>query len=225
MDMTDHALPTWLLAVGWLAFIGALATALRACALRSLPEGLRGHLYPASLVALLVLWQLRAVTTMGPALHVLGATLLVLMFGWRAAIVGLTLVLAGHTVNGAGDWMSFGVNGCTMVLVPVLVTQIVLSIVQRRLPNQPFGYILVSGFGGAGAAMTASLTACNVILLMIAEVDSDHTIMEFTAGGILLIFPEAFLTGTTVAWLAMFYPQAVRTWTPPWEKNRSHEHR
>ena len=66
--------------------------------------------------------------------------------------------------------------------------------------------------------MVASLGASNAALLALASLDTDHLLAEFTITGVLLLFPEAFLTGTTVAWLAMFYPGALCTWTPPWER-------
>ena len=65
-------------------------------------------------------------------------------------------------------------------------------------------------------AMAASLAASSLVLLAASALDPDHLLAQFTLTGVLMLFPEAFLTGTTVAWLAMFYPAALSTWTPPW---------
>lgn len=218
MDMTHTPLPAWLLMLSWGGWFCALALALVGGALQSVLLAARGHLYPAALVSLLLLWQLRAVTPLGPAFHVLGATLLVLMVGWRAALVGLCIVLIGHTANGAGDWGALGLNALSMVVAPVLVSQLVLQQVRRRFASHPFGYILLSGFAGAGAAMAACLTVSSLVLLLASSLDPDHLLAQFTLTGVLMLFPEAFLTGTTVAWLAMFYPAALCTWTPPWAR-------
>ena len=217
MDLAHPLLPVWLLALAWAFLAVALLAALRGGGRRALATAMEHHLFPACMVALLVLWQLRAESAQGPALHVLGATLALLMFGWRAALVGLCAVLAGHTAAGAGTWPAFAVNALIMVLVPLGVSALVLRLVARRLPGNPFGYILLAGFAGAGAAMGAAVAVASALLIGFSILDGDHLLDQFTGASVLLVFPEAFLTGATVAWLAMFYPGCLRTWRPPWQ--------
>ena len=100
------------------------------------------------------------------------------------------------------------------------VSHSVTRAVNRRLPGNPFGYILVAGFAGAGLAMVAVLAASTALLLAAGGVDASRLLAQYATSGILVVFPEAFLTGMLIAPLAMFYPQAVATWTPPWEQPR-----
>jgi len=180
-------------------------------------EALREHAWPGMLVLLLVLWQMRAVTDAGPALHLLGAALLQLCFGWRLAVLGLTVVIAAHTANGAGAWLALGVNVLLMAALPVAVSHAVTRAVNRRAPGEPFAYILIAGFAGAGLAMAAVLAASTGLLLAAGSGDPSRLLEQYALSGILVVFPEAFVTGMLIAPLAMFYPQAVATWTPPWE--------
>ncbi|MCB1742945.1 MAG: hypothetical protein KDK91_21395 [Gammaproteobacteria bacterium] len=212
MDLTHGSLSTPVLISGWLLLGLFVLHACRRNGMRSLAGLFGSHLFLAALVALLGLWQLRAVTTQGIALHVLGATLLQLMFGWRAALIGLCLVLAAHTANGAGDWPAFGVNAAITVIVPVMVSAAVLAVVLRFLPGEPFAYILLGGFAAGGLAMLCSWSASLAVLLSASSLDGEQLLSQFGMSGILLLFPEAFLNGALCAWLAMFYPSAVSTW-------------
>lgn len=217
MDLDAAALPSPLVALALLAAGGLVC----ACAWTARREpALRGHAWPAMLVLLLMLWQMRAVTDEGPALHLLGAALLQLCFGWRLAVLGIAAVIAAHTANGAGSWAALGVNVLLLGALPVAVSHAVTRAVNCRLPGNPFGYILVAGFAGAGLAMAAVLAASTALLLAAGGADASRLLAQYATSGILVVFPEAFLTGMLIAPLAMFYPQAVATWTPPWEQPR-----
>ena len=217
MDLDATALPLPLL-------IAALAAALALVAVSAWgargEAALRNHAWPATLVALLVLWQMRAVTDEGPALHLLGAALLQLCFGWRLAVLGIAVVAAAHTANGAGSWLALGANVLLLGALPVAVSHAVTRAVNRRLPGNPFAYILIAGFAGAGLAMAAVLAASTAVLLAAGPGDASRLLAQYATSGILVVFPEAFLTGMLIAPLAMFYPQMVATWTPPWERPR-----
>jgi len=214
MDLDAAALPLPL-ALGALAGAALLAAL---CVHGSRGEqALRGHAWPAMLVVVLVLWQMRAVTDEGPALHLLGAALLQLCFGWRLAVIGMTAVIAAHTANGAGSWAAFGVNVLLTGALPVAVSHAVTRAVNRRLHGNPFAYILIAGFGGGGLAMLAVLVASTALLLAAGAADTSRLLAQYASSGILVVFPEAFVTGALIAPLAMFYPQMVATWTPPWE--------
>lgn len=214
MDIASEVLPLSVAVAGLVLFAGALAAA-SAAALRD--PAAHGHRYPALLVAVLVLWQMRAVTADGLALHLLGATLLQLLFGWRLALVGLAAVIAGHTANGAGGWLGYGWNGLLLAALPVWLSHLLTRAVARRVPGNPFAYILVAGFAGGAISMAAALAATTALLLAAGKLAADRVLDQYALSGILLVFPEAFVTGAVIAWLAMFHPAAVATWEPPWE--------
>lgn len=133
-----------------------------------------------------------------------------LILAWGGLLGALALALMGGGVRAV-------LCSARGHLYPAtLVSQLVLQRVRGRFAAHPFGYIMLSGFAGAGVAMAASLAVISVILLAASPLDPDHLLAQFTLTGVLMLFPEAFLTGSTVAWLAMFYPAALCTWTPPW---------
>jgi uncharacterized membrane protein len=214
MDLPSWIIPPSVAIPALLVFAALLGVAAWGAARE---PALRAHRYPALLVSVLVLWQLRAVTVDGLALHLLGATLLQLVFGWRLALLGLAAVIAGHTANGAGGWLGFGCNGLLLAAFPVALSHVICRMVTRRAPGNPFAYILIAGFAGGGLSMVAVLTSTTALLLAAGGAVSDQVLDQYALSGILLVFPEAFVTGTIVAWLAMFYPSSVATWTPPWE--------
>lgn len=214
VDLTPSLLSGPLAGIAWLVAVCVLVLALRGA---SLKQALSRQTFPALLVALLVVWQLRAVTPDGPALHLLGAALLQLCAGWRLAMLGMAVVLAAHTVNGAGGLTSYGANFVLMGALPVTVSHLVTRTVNRRLPGNPFGFILIAGFAGAGLSMVAVLFATVGLLLAAGTIDADRLFEQYAYSGLLIVFPEAFVTGLIIAPLAMFYPQTVAMWAPPWE--------
>jgi hypothetical protein len=146
VDLTSPLLPLPLLVLGRAGAGGVLLRSLWHAEIRQGLRILTSHGFPGALVVMLALWQLRALTPQGVALHVLGATMLQLMFGWRVALLGLALGLAAHTANGAGDWGSYGVNFVLMAVLPVLASAAVLWRVNRHLQGQPFAFILLAVF-------------------------------------------------------------------------------
>ena len=219
MDLHATLMPLPLAVAGLLLLALALLPALRGIGAE---PGLRGHRFPAALVAVLVLWQLRATTVDGPALHLLGAALLQLLFGWRLALAGILAVLAAHTANGGAGWLAFGVNGLVAGVLPVAVSALVTRAVVRRMPGNPFAYILIAGFAGGGLAMACVMAASTGLLTLVSTLDASRVLAHYTMPGAMLVFPEAFITGAAVAWLAMFYPAAVATWRAPWDGQRGY---
>jgi uncharacterized membrane protein len=71
------------------------------------------------IVGLILLWHLKAGIKPGLALHLLGATVFTLCFGWALAFIGLCAVLAGVTLNGAAGFEAFAVNALLMAGVGV----------------------------------------------------------------------------------------------------------
>ena len=56
------------------------------------------QIWPAFCAGLLLLWQIKASLSLGVSIHLLGATLMTVLFGWQLAIIGLTVVLASTTL-------------------------------------------------------------------------------------------------------------------------------
>jgi uncharacterized membrane protein len=163
--------------------------------------------FAASTLAVLMVWQLRAALEGGPAVHLLGATLLTLAFGWRLAVIALSIVLLFTTAITTGDWRSVGVNGALLVLFAVGVSYAVARATERLLPRHLFVYLFVSAFFGAALAI-AAVSYATLGVAGAAGVMSTHALSgNYRPMTLLLLFPEAFITGALVTLGAIYRPQ------------------
>lgn len=212
MDLSADLLPAGWLWAGQLLFWPALVHAAWRSARAPGAEMPRNpHVFLGSCVAVLVLWQIKGGVPPAPPVHLLGATLLTLLFGPRLALIGMSAVLAAHTLNGAADWMSFGVNGLVSVLLPVLFTATLARGVRRHLPPNLFAYIFVAGFAGAALSIGLVGLASGALLAAASPLGAAPVLDGHLPAYLLLLFPEAFVTGMVLTLLAVFYPQWVAT--------------
>jgi uncharacterized membrane protein len=164
-------------------------------------------------VAVLVLWMIQADVASGVKLHLLGATILTLMFGWQFAMLALALVLLGAAFNEAGDWMAFGVNGLLLAVLPVLVSWGIYRVVDRHLPNHFFVYVFASAFFG-GAFSIGIVGFATIGVLALSDVYGiDYLVEHYLVFFLLLLFPEAFITGALMTILIAYRPQWVSSFS------------
>jgi uncharacterized membrane protein len=107
MDL-PHGLPTSWYVAAWLVLAPMLAWAVLRGSWSRLGVNEQSHVFLGALVAVALLWTIGG--RVGPMVHfhLLGATLLYLMFGLPLAIVGMTLVAVATNVAGGGDWTARG---------------------------------------------------------------------------------------------------------------------
>ena len=106
----------------------------------------------------------------GLDMHLLGATMFTLMFGPRLAILGLSLVLAGVTLNngllGREGWEAYALNALALAVFPALLADAIRRVVDRCLPGNFFIYVFVTAFFGAAiTAMASGVLACGLLWL------------------------------------------------------------
>ena len=108
----------WLLA-GQIVAFGLLIWAVRLAPWSRLAVAGRLNIWLGCIVVLTLLWSMKAGVQPGLSLHLVGATMMTLMFGPALAVVGLAAVLAAVTLNGGGDWASIGLSTLISIAVPV----------------------------------------------------------------------------------------------------------
>lgn len=163
--------------------------------------------FAATTLAVLMVWQLRAELDGGPAVHLLGATLLTLAFGWRLAVIALSIVLLFTTAITTGDWVVIGVNGALLVLLAVAVSYGIARATERLLPAHLFVYLFVSAFFGA-AFTIAVVSFATLGVAGAAGIMSSHALSgNYRPTVLLLLFPEAFTTGALVSLAAIYRPE------------------
>ena len=167
-------------------------------------------LFGATVIVALI-WTMKAGFISALNLHLLGATLLTLMFGWAFAIQSLLVILAINVFNGHGNWAAFPFNAIVLVLVPVLVSHGLFTLVDRKLPNHFFIYIFVCAFFGAALAMASAITTATLMHWLSGAHSLAYLRYNFYAYALLIMFPEAFLTGMFMTLFVLYRPHWVST--------------
>ncbi len=211
MDFTDSLLPAgWLWSAHLLYWPILLWAAYRAPWSR-LRDKEQSHVWLGATVAVMLLWTMKAGLAEGMQLHLLGATLLVLMFGWQLAIVSTSFVVAGLALAEGDGWQAFAMNAMLLGVMPAMVSQGIYRLAERYLPNHFFVYIfLCAFFGGAIAIGAAGLTGAGVLGLSGAY-SLEYINYNYLRYVPLIMFPEAFITGMLTTLFVVYYPAWVST--------------
>jgi uncharacterized membrane protein len=187
----------------------SLLTALRLAPWRKFRDSEQVHVFLGATVVLLLLWHMEAQVQPGLSFHLLGVTAITLMFGWSLAVIAITLVLLGVTLNSGAGWEGFALNALVSGVVPITLTQALLILIRWYLPKHFFVYVLVNGFLTAGFVGVASGYLAAWLLVASGAytfAELDQTVLPFFP---LMFLPEAFLNGWLMAVLVAFKPQWV----------------
>ena len=205
-----------LLQPGWYWAALPLAAALvlnaaRRVRWRQLADSARLNVFLGTIVALLVLWSIRAGIRPGLGFHLLGATACTLMFGPRLALLAMTLVMIGAAVAGSLQWWSLPLNILLMGALPVALSWGILRAVERWLPANLFVYLFVAAFFGAGAAMLSTGLGASVLLGTAGVYRFDDLAREYIPWFLLMAWAEAFTTGGALTLMVVYRPHWVAT--------------
>ena len=169
------------------------------------------HVFFGAMVILFLLWGVKAGVSPGLGFHHLGATLFTLMFGWRLAIFGLSIIMLASVLLQHNELISLGANGVLSIIIPVMVSYGVLRLSQRFLPDNFFIYIFIAAFFGAGIAVAVSRLASIVLLALIDAYPLAKLIEESLLYTPMFMFPEMFVTGMLISIFVVYRPDWVVT--------------
>lgn len=167
------------------------------------------HVLLGASVVLMVLWSLKAGIHPGMYFHLIGATLLMLMFGWQFALMVLSLVLLGQTLYGTIEWFSFSLNALIMGVGPVLFSFAVYRLSQLYLPKHFFVYTLFNGFFCAALTMALLVASSCLLLYCCGGYSWDDIYYRYLPFAPLMIFAEAFFTGMLATSMVLFRPEWI----------------
>ena len=199
----------------WLGNILMLALVLFAIKKISFKELLNNkpsqHVYFGAIVALLLLWKIKAGISPGLGFHHLGAMMFTLMFGWPLALLGISAIMLVSVLLQHNEVLSLGINGLLSVAIPVFVSYGILRLTQQRLPDNYFIYIFVVAFFGAGIAVAASRLTALALLSLLQVYPDSQLVSESLVYIPLFMFPEAFITGFLISAFVVYKPDWVTT--------------
>jgi len=163
------------------------------------------------IVAVIVVWMLKAGFRPGLTVHLLGTTLLTLMFGWAFAILGIGIVLVAHTINDGSGWMALPLEILLLGAVPAAVSYALFRLVDSKLPNNFFIYIFIVAFFGAALAAASAVLATSLAQVVSGAYTAEKVWHDYTRYALLIMFPEAFITGMLMTLFVAYRPEWVST--------------
>ncbi|BBP81460.1 hypothetical protein PHLH8_11020 [Pseudomonas sp. Pc102] len=210
--IASQLLSTTSLGLGWAIYLPAIAWAVwRAPWVELFSDTRRQHLLFGTVLALFLLWMVRRDFDSGVSYHFIGMTAVTLLLDWPLAVLGGVVAQLALLALGRQDFAALGINGALLVLLPVLVTECCAIWVERFQPRNLFVYIFCCGF--FPAALAALL--CTLLGLGILWLDGIFPmppwLEDFVGYLWLVMFPEAFINGTAVTALVVFYPDWLET--------------
>jgi uncharacterized membrane protein len=124
MDIPANLLPGAYLWAGGLFYALLMLVALLTAPWSKIADNEAQHVLLGTIVALCLLWVMRGGIQAGLNFHLLGMTLMCLMFEWQFALIAASLVVAIVSWQGMAGWEAFGLNVLLMGALPVLFTRV-----------------------------------------------------------------------------------------------------
>jgi len=168
------------------------------------------NVWCGAIVALAVLWSVRATLAHGVVIHLLGIAAFALTAGpWLALLGGAAVVLLAAWLHGV-PLAALPTEFLASVLIPVVVVLGLLRLTQRYLPPNFFIYTIVVAF--FGAALGAFLAGVASATAFVAAGAAPGVIFgEYVPYLLFLAFGEATLTGMALTLAVVYRPQWVAT--------------
>ncbi len=210
--LSASLLPESFYLIGWLGLAFLAWRWLLSGDWRRLADPVRLNIFLGATVAVLALWQIRTGIKPGLAFHFYGVAALTLMFGfWRAVLAGV-LILLVNAAFGRGSLTALGLDALLLAALPAAVTWNLFHLLERRLPNHFFIYVLGNGFFGAALSVAAIGLATTAVMALAGAYPLEYLLSYYTPYATLLIsWAEAFTTGMAITMMAVYRPAWLET--------------
>lgn len=211
MNLPDNLLgETWYW-MAWVIWIPLFARSLLRAPWGRLKSPDLLNVWLGMVVLLTLVWSLKAGVKPGLGFHLLGATVFTLSFGPHLAFVGLCLVLAGITLNGAAGPFAYAANALLLAGGGVVFAQLCHRMIVRLLPPHFFVFVFVNAFLGAALTIIAVGFSITVFLFFSGAYTWEYLIAEYFPYFMLLGFSEAWLSGMLMTLFVVYRPDWVIT--------------
>lgn len=211
MDLSIVVLPPALALVLDLLAFGMVVAVARATDWRRLAgiERINAWLLTAAFLAMI--WAIRAEVSSGLNLHLSGATFFALVYGWRLAILGMTLVCLAMAVAGHILPINLGAQFLIAVVLPVSFAYGLLLLCEALLPRNFFVYVFGPAFFGAWLTTAVVALATTALLWGFGAYTFSELNDAFLPYFLILGFSEGFITGFVLTLLVVYKPDWVYT--------------
>ncbi|HZW22441.1 energy-coupling factor ABC transporter permease [Noviherbaspirillum sp.] len=209
MGIFDAALPTSVAAMTAAAAFAAVYRSARWADWRRLSAPGAFSAWCCAIILLPLVWRFSVPLPGGPALHMVGLPIFVLMFGRRLAMTGAALSVFAYTLAFDGLWLNFGLNLLLLAVLPAYCGDALMRATERFLPRHMFVYLLGNGFFGA----MAMLAILNTLSLGVYYTMTFSRPLgpDIVAYALLLSWGESFLTGLLLTMFTVYRPEWVLT--------------
>ncbi|MDR0997262.1 MAG: energy-coupling factor ABC transporter permease [Zoogloeaceae bacterium] len=211
MNLPYPLLSDWLYTLAWLLWLPAVGWALWRADWRFLTRDNHSHVWAATLVALALMWSLKAGVKPGLELHLTGAMLLTLLSGAPLAFLGLNVVLAAIFVNQGIAWPAFAINALMTAGIGVLIAQGIHRLVNHCFKPHFFITIFLKAFFGSGLAVFGIGLGFCLLYALTGIYSWTYLSGDYLPYYLLLGFSEAWLTGIVFTLLMVYYPGTIAT--------------
>lgn len=213
MNWTANEVPLWLTIITSMLWLGLFVGAIVWGNWRQLltNHSLQHRILGAA-VGLLFIWWARVGVSPGLHLHFIGVTVVTLMLGGRRAIIAITLAMLGLVLTGREWWGAVGLTGLLYGLLPIIASKCALWLTNTYLPKQPFGYIMIGGFFGAGLSVLFLMIGITAVTLMLGMYRWDQLVDQMWILLPLMAMPEGLINGIILASIVVFYPDWLDTY-------------
>ena len=196
----------------WVALGACLAWAARGAPWSRLRDGELLHVFLGTIVGVAMLWSISSAVGALPRMHLLGATLMVLMSGPRLALIGMSAAIALSSTVAPESAAALPVRALAGGVLPVAVSHTVLRACERWLPPNFFVYVFGAAFfGGAAAMVVTGLVTTGVVSARApATLPADAPVVAVL---LLLGFAEATVTGMLATLMAVYRPRWIGTFS------------
>jgi len=211
MGFLYSPLSLWVALGGWLAAAAVLGWVLwKKPFLKLNTDGLQ-HLWLSTVVTLSVLWAFDLWVQDGAVLHLLGATLLVTLFGWCLALVGSCVVIGLVALILGTPWQGVGMTMLALGIIPVLVSALVQALMAARLPDKRMSFVLGHGVFTSLIAVLASSGSVLAGHFLLRDISWNMVDTSFFTDTLVLAIGEAVFTGAMTAIIAVYKPAWMKT--------------
>ena len=219
MSLNPQFIPVFWLLLGASIYAWVLFKAIRAAQWWRLHNHRDFQVLLFAMAGTLFIWTMKADFTTDPVtfglnLHLLGATLLTMMFGWAFAILAMSLVILVFTLifsSEISSLYSIPWNVLLTSVLPVFISYYLFRFTERYLPNNFFIYIFIGSFFSAALAMASVILSTTGFHYLSGAYSYEYLSYNYLPYGLLLMFPEAFITGMLMSIFVAYRPHWVST--------------